>query len=179
MALSSRASGGVPNLFGKAPIGVQTNSMHGDNSDSFDENDLIICDCVDINTDPQFEIGDVVTFRQDISGNGQQSLVTHRIYKVNEDGSCEIKADTAQKTTMFKEFFEGMSESFAADEEGVTTSVGKPKESIHVFIDKNGNIEAYSAKITIEIAMQQNGKTEMLTIKTSSEVKADKIGGDV
>jgi hypothetical protein len=100
-------------------------------------------------------------------------------YKVNEDGSCEIKADTAQKTTMFKEFFEGMSESFAADEEGVTTSVGKPKESIHVFIDKNGNIEAYSAKITIEIAMQQNGKTEMLTIKTSSEVKADKIGGDV
>lgn len=93
MALSSRASGGIPNLFGKAPVGVQTNSMHGDNSDSFDENDLIICDCVDINNNPNFSEGDVVTFPQDITGNGQQSMITHRIYKVNEDGSFLTKGD--------------------------------------------------------------------------------------
>ena len=71
-ALSSRASGGIPNLFGKAPIGVLTNSMHGDKPDSFDEGDLIICDKGD-NGDTEFMVGDVVTFMQDISGDGNRS----------------------------------------------------------------------------------------------------------
>lgn len=93
--LTSKASGGIPNLFGKAPIGVQTNSMHGDKEDSFDEGDLIFCDCVDVNklTDNPYKEGDVVTFLQDISGDGVKSMVTHRIYKVNEDGTFQTKGD--------------------------------------------------------------------------------------
>lgn len=91
--ISSRASGGVPNLFGRSPIGVQTNSMHGENADSFDEGDLIICEVASNSTADTFKEGDVITFLQDISGNGVQSLVTHRIYKVNEDGSFFTKGD--------------------------------------------------------------------------------------
>lgn len=93
MALSSRASGGIPNLFGKAPVGVQTNSMHGEEADSFDEGSLIICDCVKPLSEDEFKVGDIVTFRQDVTGNGQQSMITHRIYKVNEDGSFLTKGD--------------------------------------------------------------------------------------
>lgn len=90
--LTSRANGGVPSVFGKAPIGVLTNSMHGDKEDSFDEGDLIICDQIN-GLGKQFKVGDVVTFAQDISGEGVQSLVTHRIYKVNEDGTFQTKGD--------------------------------------------------------------------------------------
>ena len=91
-ALSSRASGGIPNLFGKAPIGVLTNSMHGDKPDSFDEGDMIICDKVDYG-DTTYQVGDVVTFMQDISGDGKQVAVTHRIVAVNEDGSFRTQGD--------------------------------------------------------------------------------------
>lgn len=91
-ALTSRASGGIPNLFGKSPIGVLTNSMHGDKPDSFDEGDLIICDKVNAG-DVKFKEGDVVTFMQDLDGNGTKETVTHRIYKVNEDGSYQTKGD--------------------------------------------------------------------------------------
>lgn len=90
--LTSRSNGGVPNIFGKAPIGVLTNSMHGDKPDSFDEGDLIICDKVELG-DVKFKEGDVVTFAQDITGDGKQALVTHRIYKVNEDGTFLTKGD--------------------------------------------------------------------------------------
>lgn len=91
--LTSRATGGIPNLFGKAPIGVKTNSMHGDNEDSFDEGDLIFCDVVSSPKKDDFKVGDVVTFMQDLSGDGVQSQVTHRIYKVNEDGTFQTKGD--------------------------------------------------------------------------------------
>lgn len=92
-ALTSRANGGVPNLFGKSPIGVKTNSMHGDKPDSFDKDDLIICDKVENLDKKDFKVGDVVTFLQDISGTGEKSLVTHRIYKINEDGTFQTKGD--------------------------------------------------------------------------------------
>lgn len=91
--LTSRAAGGIPNLFGKAPIGVKTNSMHGDNPDSFDEGDLIFCDVVSSPKEDDFKVGDVVTFIQDLSGQGEKSQVTHRIYKVNEDGTFQTKGD--------------------------------------------------------------------------------------
>ena len=40
-ALTSKANDGVPNIFGKSPIGVKTDSMKGDNSDSFNKDDYI------------------------------------------------------------------------------------------------------------------------------------------
>ncbi len=93
LALTSRASGGIPNIFGKSPIGVQTNSMHGDKPDSFDAGSLIICDRVDNANVDSFKEGDVITFMQDLNGDGAPETVTHRIYKINEDGSYLTKGD--------------------------------------------------------------------------------------
>lgn len=84
---------GVPNIFGKAPIGVLTDSMKGDKPDSFNQGDLIICDVVDSNANNTFKEGDVITFRADIDNDGKEDLLTHRIYKVNEDGSFQTKGD--------------------------------------------------------------------------------------
>ena len=93
MTLTSRAGGGVPNVFGKAPINVLTNSMHGDNEDSFDQGDLIICDALESGVGEKFEVGDVVTFVGDINGDGEQDFITHRIYKVKKDGTFLTKGD--------------------------------------------------------------------------------------
>ena len=93
LALTSKANDGIPNIFGKSIIGVKTNSMHGDNSDSFNEGDLIFCDKLDDPLNREFKEGDVIVFRQDVDGNGEKSLVTHRIYKINEDGSFLTKGD--------------------------------------------------------------------------------------
>lgn len=90
---TTRGGEGVPNLFGKAPVSVLTDSMKGDEPDSFNKGDLLICDVVDANADNKFEVGDVVTFRHDVDGDGKEDLVTHRLYKQNEDGSFQTKGD--------------------------------------------------------------------------------------
>lgn len=93
---TTRGGEGVPNLFGKAPVSVLTDSMKGDEPDSFNKGDLLICDVVDANADNKFEVGDVVTFRQDINADGKEELVTHRLYKQNEDGSFQTKGDNPE-----------------------------------------------------------------------------------
>lgn len=81
MVLTSRGSGKVPSVFGKAPISVLTDSMKGNNEDNFNSGDLIICDVVEYPLDSEYKEGDVVTFAQDINGDGEKELITHRIYK--------------------------------------------------------------------------------------------------
>lgn len=93
MALTSKATNGVPSVFGKAVIGVKTDSMNGDKPDSFSANDLLLCDYVGSSQKNNYKEGDVITFYQDVDGNGENELVTHRIYKINEDGSFLTKGD--------------------------------------------------------------------------------------
>lgn len=90
---TTKGGEGVPNLFGKAPVSVLTDSMKGDASDNFNKGDLLICDVVDEKANNQFKVGDIVTFRQDVDKDGKQDLVTHRIFKQNEDGSFQTKGD--------------------------------------------------------------------------------------
>lgn len=90
---TTREGKGVPNLFGKAPISVLTDSMAGDKEDNFNKGDLLICDVVDNPLEEEFKVGDIVTFRQDINEDGNLELVTHRLYKQNEDGSFQTKGD--------------------------------------------------------------------------------------
>lgn len=94
---TTRDGKGVPNLFGKAPISVLTDSMAGDKDDNFNKGDLLICDVVseDVNN-ADFKVGDIVTFRQDLDGNGEMELVTHRIYEKNDNGSFNTKGDANQ-----------------------------------------------------------------------------------
>lgn len=81
MSLTSESSG-VPNLFGYAPLSVQSNSME----DTFSEGDLIISK---ISTDSadRFKEGDIVTFNQKIAG--EDRLNTHRIVEVVKDDGVE------------------------------------------------------------------------------------------
>ena len=100
MVLTSQGDAGVPNVFGKAPISVLSDSMKGDKTDDFEKGDLLLCDVVDKNDKHDYKIGDVVTFKikgVDIDNDGQDDYVTHRLYKKNKDGSFQTKGD-ANKT---------------------------------------------------------------------------------
>ena len=93
IALTTRGNQGVPNVFGKAPIGVLTDSMKGDKPDDFNKGDLLICDVVGDRVSAKYKVGDVVTFAADIDGNGEKDFVTHRIYKIKKDGKILTKGD--------------------------------------------------------------------------------------
>ena len=88
---TTKGGEGVPNILGKAPISVLTDSMAGDGADNFNKGDLLICDVV--KDDTTFKVGDVVTFREDVNGDGEEDLVTHRLYAQNDDGSFQTKGD--------------------------------------------------------------------------------------
>lgn len=77
LSLTSKSSG-VPNIFGVAPLSVQSNSME----DTINVNDLIFCT---VTNDPSYEYekGEIVTFPIEI--NGENRLNTHRIVEVIED----------------------------------------------------------------------------------------------
>ncbi len=93
MVLTAQGEGGVPSVFGTAPISVLTDSMHGDAPDDFDKGDLLLCEIVDKNAKPEFKKDDIITFMQDINGDNNLEYVTHRIYKVNKDGTYLTKGD--------------------------------------------------------------------------------------
>ena len=76
LSLTSKSSG-VPNIFGIAPLSVQTQSME----DTINPGDLIFCSLTDI--EDEFQKDDVVTFPIEI--NGEQVLNTHRIVDLVKD----------------------------------------------------------------------------------------------
>lgn len=76
LSLTSKSSG-VPNIFGIAPLSVQTESME----DTINPGDLIFCSLTEI--DDEFQKDDIVTFPIEL--NGEQVLNTHRIVEVVED----------------------------------------------------------------------------------------------
>lgn len=90
---TTKGGEGVPNLFGKAPISVLTDSMAGDKEDNFNKGDLLICDVVKDGDNTEFKVGDIVTFRADVDGDGNADLVTHRLYEKQENGSFFTKGD--------------------------------------------------------------------------------------
>lgn len=77
LSLTSNSSG-VPNIFGVAPLSVQTGSME----DTLNPGDLIFSE---VTNDPSYEYekGDIVTFP--ITVNGESVLNTHRIVEVIKD----------------------------------------------------------------------------------------------
>lgn len=78
LSLTSKSSG-VPNIFGIAPLSVQTESME----DTINPGDLIFCSLTDI--EDEFQKEDIVTFPIEL--NGEQVLNTHRIVEVVEDNN--------------------------------------------------------------------------------------------
>jgi len=82
LSLTSKASG-VPNIFGVAPLAVESDSM----KDTFVTGDLIFSSVVNHNdgSEASFEKGDIITFYQVI--NGEARLNTHRIVDIVKDSN--------------------------------------------------------------------------------------------
>ena len=76
LSLTSKSSG-VPNIFGIAPLSVQTQSME----DTINPGDLIFCTLTEI--DDEFQKDHIVTFPIEL--NGEKVLNTHRIVEVVKD----------------------------------------------------------------------------------------------
>lgn len=76
LSLTTKSSG-VPNIFGIAPLSVQTASME----DTINPGDLIFCDVAE--NEEEYQKGDIVTFPIEI--NGEKVLNTHRIVEVVKD----------------------------------------------------------------------------------------------
>ena len=77
----------VPTLFGYAPMIVLTDSMVGNNADSFSGGDLIFVKTV---KPEEVEKGDVISFF-DPQGNGT-SITSHRVAEIiNENGKISFK----------------------------------------------------------------------------------------
>lgn len=76
LSLTTKSSG-VPNIFGIAPLSVQTASME----DTINPGDLIFCDVAE--DEEEYQKGDIVTFPIEI--NGEKVLNTHRIVEVVKD----------------------------------------------------------------------------------------------
>ena len=101
-------------------------------------------------------------------------------FKMNEDGSCEIKADTACKAVMFDEYLEGMEESVAgnkAEDATVTTEV--PTETAHIIIDADGNITEYRASITLPLTLSSGAQSQNFLISAEIETTVENVGESI
>ena len=91
LSLTSKSSG-VPNLFGCAPLSVVSDSMEPE----FSKGDLILSKIV--GKDETYEVGEIVSFGQDVDGDGTEEINTHRIVKIeNKEALLQIttKGDNA------------------------------------------------------------------------------------
>lgn len=82
LSLTSKSSG-VPNLFGYAPLSVQSDSMKPE----FVEGDLIISKVAD--GSETLKVGDVVSFQDEIGG--EYVINTHRISRIEEDPDTKVQ----------------------------------------------------------------------------------------
>lgn len=74
-----------PDIFGTAPLAVMTDSMNGDEEDSFAGGSLILVDLLDEEEKQDLTVGQIVTFR-DYDENGDVFFVTHRIVEIGKEG---------------------------------------------------------------------------------------------
>lgn len=82
--ISSRAKGysQYTEVFGKAYLAVQSDSMKGDKSDNFSKGDLIAIKTVKSDDARDFKVGDVITFQTSEIVENRMVLNTHRIIEV-------------------------------------------------------------------------------------------------
>jgi signal peptidase len=89
MTFASRNSkDGVPSVFGKSIVSIQSNSMKSSKPESFKDGDLIIIEKITSNQALELDVGTIITYRapQDIDGDGQTGDInTHRIVEKRTD----------------------------------------------------------------------------------------------
>ena len=80
ITIASKDEGKIPNLFGRGYLSIVSDSMTGDNEDSFNEGDLIYVRILNDNRREELKVGDVVTFYD----YALRAFNTHRIVEINE-----------------------------------------------------------------------------------------------
>ena len=89
-SLSAAANNdGVPSIFGKSLITIQSDSMNP----TFKKGDLIFDDTLSGVEKMTLEIDDVITFKADLDGDGKDELNTHRIIDIVDAGGNSVKDD--------------------------------------------------------------------------------------
>lgn len=174
MSFTSKSSG-VPNIFGNAPLNVVSDSMEPE----FSKGDLIISKVAD--EDDTYEVGDIVSFNQDIDGDGAYEINTHRIVKIEtneaglqfittkgdnapeEDANVKTQADILAKYTGTKIGGFGNVLSFLRTQMGFFLCILLPMiiffvyEAIRVIM----NIMAYNKAKSLELAAEQVANAEL------------------
>ena len=102
--LRARANNGIPNLFGKGFLTVNSDSMAGNEKDSFTTKDLVVVDIVNTKNYEErvldLEIGDIITYYDFAEGK----VISHRIIAITETGDATnptftVKGDNWAVTT--------------------------------------------------------------------------------
>ncbi len=86
----AKGNNNIPNIFGKGFLAVETDSMVGENKDSFNPGDLIFVTILSDKAKDNLKVGDVITFKDQKLGG---AINTHRINRVFESGFVETKGD--------------------------------------------------------------------------------------
>ncbi|MBO4452495.1 MAG: signal peptidase I [Clostridia bacterium] len=86
---ASSSSDGIPSIGGKVISPVLSNSM----ADTINEGDIIFSRKLADEEKGSLKIGDIITFRADIDGDGQPEVNTHRIVEIAENGYYKTKGD--------------------------------------------------------------------------------------
>jgi signal peptidase len=85
---TQNAQDGVPSVFGKSIVSIQSDSMKSDKAESFKDNDLVIIEKITESKALELNVGDIITYRApiDINGDGHTGDInTHRIVEKRTD----------------------------------------------------------------------------------------------
>lgn len=74
-------SSGVPTLFGKSVLAIQSDSM----KPVFEKGDLIIDDYLTDEQKQSIQVGDIITYLVDLNGDGEEEVNTHRVVERHEE----------------------------------------------------------------------------------------------
>ncbi len=85
--LKSKSSGGIPNIFGYGYMNVLSDSMNGDQEDSFKKNDLIFVKMLSGDDRKNLKVGDIITYSGTLEGTTQTGLISHRIISATTVGN--------------------------------------------------------------------------------------------
>ncbi len=85
--LKAKSSGGIPNIFGTGYVNVLTDSMNGDKEDSFKKGDLLIVKVLSSEEAKNLKVGDIITYKGQLTGTSTQGLISHRIISAETVGS--------------------------------------------------------------------------------------------
>jgi signal peptidase I len=98
-AITSKAKGydGYTEIFGKAYVAVASDSMEGENEDSFSKGDLIVVKLLSDDEKKHLEVGQVITFRTNqITNDDTYVLNSHRIIEATASGDGCVYSYTTQ-----------------------------------------------------------------------------------